>query len=224
MLHLFAVAVAPFANLVAPRAEPPGGGPLRPGAVATTTPDGATIPPAALRPEHRPVIHRVERFFRPYLDLLYLNHGYSFFAPEPGPSYIMRYEVHQEDGSVVRGRLPDLEEYWPRLLYHRYFMLATQNLGLMMDAEARGKIDADSTETLAHAIAREVTRRNDGQYGVLRLYTHRLLWPEEVLQGKSPDARDTYVQGGEIVYSTSGKAPPREPADGEGGPPEEVDP
>src|SRR5262249_44997980 len=26
--------------------------------------------------------------FRPYLDAAYLNHGYHFFAPEPGPSHL----------------------------------------------------------------------------------------------------------------------------------------
>lgn len=214
VLHLTAVAVAPFSVLVVGRDEPPGGGPPPPRPADGVPSDAAASDSTDVTVAHKPVIDRLEEVFRPYLDFLYLNHGYSFFAPEPGPSYVMEYEVRREDGSVARGRLPDVEKHWPRLLYHRYFMLASQNYGLMMDAEGRGKTGPDSTDTLAHAIAREVIRRNDGEYGVLRLFTHRLLWPEEVLQGKSPDAPDTYLPEGQIVISTSGEVSgPDAPAD-----------
>lgn len=208
LLHLIAVIVAPLAVLVAPRDQPPGGGPPRPRADGEGPSARPEDVPAEIPDEHKPVVDLLEEFvFRPYLDLLYLNHGYSFFAPEPGPSYVMEYEVHRADDTVVRGRLPDAERHWPRLLYHRYFMLATQNFSLMMDATARGAISPDSTETLGHAIAREVTRRYGGEYGVLRLFMHRLLWPEEVLQGKSPEAPDTYLPEGQIIYSTTGELP-----------------
>jgi hypothetical protein len=62
--------------------------------------------------------------FRPYLQLMSLNNGYRFFAPDPGPSHLVRYELTMRDGSVREGRFPDLSEQWPRLLYHRHFMLA----------------------------------------------------------------------------------------------------
>jgi len=223
VLHLTAVAVAPLSVLVVPREEPPGGGPLRPG--AENTGPGAENGPADLPDAHKPAIDWLEEYvFRPYLDLLYLNHGYSFFAPEPGPSYVIEYEVRRKDGSVERGRLPDIEKHRPRLMYHRYFMLATQNFGLMMDAEARGKITADSTNTLARAIAREVTRRYEGEYGVLRLLTHRLLWPEEVLAGKSPSAPDTFLPGGQIVHPPSAEEVPAANGPADATRPEEVTP
>jgi hypothetical protein len=61
-------------------------------------------------------------WFQPYIDALYLDHGYHFFAPEPGESTLLRYEAERADGTVVRGRLPDRATK-PRVLYHRYFML-----------------------------------------------------------------------------------------------------
>ena len=58
----------------------------------------------------------------PTWGLLYLDHGYHFFAPEPAESTLLAYVAEREDGTVVRGRIPDRTTQ-PRLLYHRYFML-----------------------------------------------------------------------------------------------------
>lgn len=59
----------------------------------------------------------LRRGLGPYVDWMYLDHGYFFFAPNPGPSHL----VGIRDRSVV---FPDRKEQWPRLLYHRYFMLS----------------------------------------------------------------------------------------------------
>lgn len=62
-----------------------------------------------------------------YLDALYLNQGHSFFAPDVGPGHLMRYELFDAGGRVVaQGEIPSTKEYWPRLRYHRHFMLADQ--------------------------------------------------------------------------------------------------
>jgi hypothetical protein len=64
-------------------------------------------------------------WLRPYVSLLYLDHGYFFFAPNPGPSHLVQYRLEFEDGRPpVTGRFPDLARERPRLLYHRHFMLA----------------------------------------------------------------------------------------------------
>jgi hypothetical protein len=64
-------------------------------------------------------------FSRPYLGALYLDHGYFFFAPNPGPSHLVDYKVEFDDGRPPKtGRFPDLKTERPRLLYHRHFMLA----------------------------------------------------------------------------------------------------
>ena len=45
--------------------------------------------------------------FRPYLDALCLANGYRFFAPEPGPSHLVRYEITHDDGTLETGEFPE---------------------------------------------------------------------------------------------------------------------
>ena len=82
----------------------------------------ATMPPAS------PLQTTAARAFAPYIATLYLGHGYHFFAPDPGPSTLLRYSGTTPDGTPVAGTLPDLGDHVPRLLYHRHFML-TERLG-----------------------------------------------------------------------------------------------
>jgi hypothetical protein len=64
---------------------------------------------------------------RPYIDMMYLNHGYFFFAPEPGPSHLLKCRLEFDDGrDDLELTFPDRTRQWPRLLYHRHFMLAEQ--------------------------------------------------------------------------------------------------
>ncbi|QDU31717.1 hypothetical protein ETAA8_68770 [Anatilimnocola aggregata] len=65
-------------------------------------------------------------WFRPYIGALYLDHGYFFFAPNPGPSHLVKYKVEFADGerAPIEGRFPDLQQQQPRLKYHRHFMIA----------------------------------------------------------------------------------------------------
>jgi hypothetical protein len=74
------------------------------------------------------LVFAIWKIFSPYLQLLYLNQGYSFFAPEPSPTTMLSYVAERDDGTSVRGRLPEgvLE---PRLLYHRYLLL-TEHIGI----------------------------------------------------------------------------------------------
>lgn len=70
---------------------------------------------------------RVAQYYRPYINALHLNQGYRFFAPDPPPeSNIIRYEVTKSDGTVHKGEFPDRRADWPRLLYHRHFMITAQ--------------------------------------------------------------------------------------------------
>jgi hypothetical protein len=62
---------------------------------------------------------------RPYIAALFLDHGYFFFAPDPGPNHLVEYKVEFGDGRPpVEGRFPNLATERPRLLYHRHFMLS----------------------------------------------------------------------------------------------------
>ncbi len=61
------------------------------------------------------------------MDFAYLNHGYAFFAPDPGPSHLIRAEASfDDDHETITETFPNLDEQWPRLLYHRHFMLSEQ--------------------------------------------------------------------------------------------------
>ncbi len=81
--------------------------------------------PLAFASAGSPLTGSVFAVLRPYIDALYLNHGYSFFAPDVGPSRLVRYKVEFADGrEPVVGMFPNLATQQPRLLYHRHFMLS----------------------------------------------------------------------------------------------------
>ena len=63
------------------------------------------IAPASVSPSSD-LVHSGWEVVRPYLQFLYLNHGYHFFAPEPGESTLLAFVAHRQDGTVVRGRIP----------------------------------------------------------------------------------------------------------------------
>ncbi len=71
-----------------------------------------------------PAADPVRLALAPYVEFAFLNHGYFFFAPEPGPSHLMLCTLHFPDGTVSQVRYPDKTAQRPRLLYHRHFMLA----------------------------------------------------------------------------------------------------
>ncbi len=72
-----------------------------------------------------PLMEPIARLLAPYCSAMYLNHGYAFFAPNPGPNHLVDYTVEFKDGRPpVTGRFPNLREERPRLLYHRHFMLS----------------------------------------------------------------------------------------------------
>jgi len=76
-------------------------------------------------------------YLRPYIAMMYLDHGYFFFAPNPGPSFLVKYKVEYPDGrGAVEGVFPNLKEQRPRLLYHRYFMVSTALNNSFAPAEA----------------------------------------------------------------------------------------
>ncbi|MFG0264155.1 MAG: hypothetical protein ACF8AM_03270 [Rhodopirellula sp. JB055] len=57
----------------------------------------------------------------PVAQMFYLDRGYAFFAPDPGPSHLIGATSESDQTTQV---FPNLDDQWPRLLYHRHFMLA----------------------------------------------------------------------------------------------------
>lgn len=62
---------------------------------------------------------------RHYLQTCYLDHSFKFFAPNPGLSARqIRWELDLPQGAKTEGVFPEKSTHWPRLFYHRHFMLA----------------------------------------------------------------------------------------------------
>jgi hypothetical protein len=84
-----------------------------------------------------PLADPVYRALHPYIAALFLDHGYFFFAPNPGPSHLVDYKLEFADGKApLEGRFPDLAIERPRLLYHRHFMLSEELYNSFAPAEA----------------------------------------------------------------------------------------
>lgn len=142
----------------------------------------------------------------PYLRAAYLNHGYRFFAPNPGPSHLVRYEVDLTSGGTIEGRFPDPDEHFPRLLYHRMFMLSETAFNLADPVLAIPEAGAlspeeqqafDSQFAAAQSLANSIARHYLGDEGArIRLYlqTHELPFPQDVVAGQPLDDAKLYVE------------------------------
>jgi hypothetical protein len=122
-----------------------------------------------------------------YLDALYINHGYAFFAPDPGSGRLVRWEILNAQGAVTKqGEFPNAKEQWPRLWYHRHFMLADQ-VGDGMDDDVWRR-------RFLEAYARHILRESDGAAVRVRWIEHQPLAPEVALKGAKLDDPSTYRQ------------------------------
>jgi hypothetical protein len=76
-------------------------------------------------------------FYRPYLEFMYLNNAYHFYAPEPGPAFLLWFRVEYTKEGDDRStywhweKVPDLDadgvpEYTVALQYQRRLALAEQ--------------------------------------------------------------------------------------------------
>ncbi|HEX5472278.1 MAG TPA: hypothetical protein VFW73_10345 [Lacipirellulaceae bacterium] len=124
---------------------------------------------------------------RLYLDALYLNQGHAFFAPDVGPGHLIQYECFDASGKTIeRGELPNRKENWPRLLYHRYFMLADQSDGWGDDKQTR---DARQQQYLKAFALHLLYVNKDAESVRVRRYAH---WPLPI--DLLPDRKRGYQQ------------------------------
>ena len=128
--------------------------------------------------------------FRPLLGALYLGHGYRFFAPDPGPGHSLRWTMTMPDGSTRSGLIPDAAEDWPRLLYHRRFMVAEKIAALVppvdVPAEIRSQARADWLP-LVKGVAGHLLTSQGGNQVTLAMVEHYLPGPDEVIAGTTGD-------------------------------------
>lgn len=118
------------------------------------------------------------RVFQPYLDILSLANGYRFFAPEPGPSHLVRYEVTLADGTLKTGEFPDRQVHRPRLLYHRYFMLSE-----FINTLGSPNAPNERAEAFAKGYAQHLADQYDARSVRLFLRRHYVPRSGEVRQG-----------------------------------------
>jgi hypothetical protein len=149
-------------------------------------------------PPTSPFADQVARPFRAYIATADLNHGYRFFAPNPGPSHLFRYQLTFDDGSTTDGYFPNRAAHWPRLLYHRYFMLS-ENLNVVRprrDPSAGEVTSADESQqpfqTLAKSYSAQLLRRSGAQSIDWQLVRHYQPPPSDVLAGRSLTDDDNY--------------------------------
>ena len=141
-----------------------------------------------------------EMCIRDSLRAGYLNHGYRFFAPNPGPSHLVRYEIDLKSGGQIDGKFPDADEQFPRLLYHRFFMVSETAFNLaepVFQQPTPGSIsELEQTEfdkqkaaadSLAQSIARRLAQDYDAKNIRLFLVTHEIPFPNDVLAGQELD-------------------------------------
>ena len=147
---------------------------------------GLVIAPASVRPSSD-LARSSWLVVGPYLQFLYLNHGFHFFAPDPGPATILRYVVERPDGTQVAGQIPDKQAMRPRLLYHRHFML-TEFLG---NSES---MDPALRQLHIRALARQICQSHAGQAVSLSKVVHQLPDMEWRRAGMSLEDPSLYVE------------------------------
>ena len=140
-----------------------------------------------------------------YLDVLYLNHGYHFFAPDPGPGHLIRYELLDARGGVLeQSEFPNRKEQWPRLWYHRHFMLADQ-AGLPKEDEQEA---AAWQRKYLESYARHLLRTNEDAQSVrLRRIAHHPLPPQLALEGRKLNDPEGYQTLMEVTQRRSDLGP-----------------
>lgn len=181
-LHLLAVFLAPFT-------------------FASTPAPGMEPSPAALS---------LMRWFYPYIEGMFLQHGYAFFAPDPGPSHLFRVKLEFADGRPTEElTFPDLKRHRPRLLYHRHFMLSERLVVGDVPSVAPPQVAGDAAalaqwrsareayETYYHTLRDSYLNHLRTRYGAdkatLVRVAHRMGGVDEVIdQHRRIDARDTY--------------------------------
>jgi hypothetical protein len=149
-------------------------------------------------PPTSPFADAVARPFRAYIALTDLNHGYRFFAPNPGPSHLFRYRLGFADGTHRDGYFPDREEHWPRLFYHRFFMLS-ENLNVLRPSSPSREMPSAESEqlqrgfrALAGSYAAELLRKNDAVRIDWEYVRHYQASPDEVLADRELKDEEFY--------------------------------
>jgi hypothetical protein len=150
-----------------------------------------------------------------YLEAGNVSHGYAFFAPEPGPSHVIEYDLLFADGRKEHGKFPDLDKHQPRQRYHRHFMLTEQLSSLAPRGRPPGRdpieqgvevipapgdatsqqwvVDNERFMQFARSYARHLLIASGAKQVQLRLFEREIPTPQQVLDGRQLDDKALYV-------------------------------
>lgn len=158
-------------------------------------------------------------WLRPYLHAVFIYHGYRFFAPNPGASHIVQFELEFADGRKEAGQFPDLKRHWPRLLYHRHFMLSEiiyqatdlppepaappsnlpprfkqRALAEYEEAMRQYQRSVQNRDALVGGVAQRLLLESGAAKARLWAVEHAILSPQQVLDGMSMTEEETYIR------------------------------
>ncbi len=121
------------------------------------------------------------RIAKPYLQFLYMNHGWKYFSPQPGGANLLTFEMSFPDGQQESLTFPT-QQIEPRLLYHRYFMMS----------EYLGNSSSDRQTAWAKSFARKLCLQDDAQSVSVTKVFHDLPSRVEFLAGRHLDDESLY--------------------------------
>jgi hypothetical protein len=140
--------------------------------------------PAFSIPPSPEIVRDLYWSLRFYPQAIYMDHGYHFFGPDPGDSTLLRYVAIQEDGRAVRGTYPN-RDLFPRLRYHRHFML-TEAIPRVAD------FDEELGALQAKGYAEQILKATQAKSVRLYRVTHRITSIDRFLAGGRLDDPETY--------------------------------
>ena len=143
------------------------------------------VGPWAMPGEGSQLAGDIAQLLQPYSQALCLDNGYRFFAPDPGPSHLVRYDVELADGTHKKGTFPDINLHSPRLLYHRHFMLS-EIMGNLYPGPP-GEKPSPIAEAYIRSYARHLAEKFDAVEVKLSLTLHELPSMEQVRDGMTLD-------------------------------------
>jgi hypothetical protein len=167
------------------------------------------VPPMQLATTTSPVMRspfmeRIGWLFQPYDDVLYLNHGYAFFAPNPGSNFLLVARLQFRDGrEPLVIRLPDVDQRFPRLMYHRHFMLSehfngaypgsAEPINATAEVKAGWRRSHQLFEKREASIIQHLTEAYGASHVTLERWEHRPPSTVEMFQRQMPmDALELY--------------------------------
>lgn len=157
------------------------------------------ICPASVEPSSA-IVRAGFRLVSPYSYFLYLDHGFHYFVPDPGASTLVDYSAELPDGTIKTGRIPSRTTF-PRLLYHRYFMLS----------EFLGNGPEELTPLVERALARQICQETGATKVSLKKIVHQIAREESIVRGMTLSDTSLFTESDLGTYTVEELRSPYEP-------------